>query len=269
MARVAFLAHSGLDEAEHIAQRGDNWLSAHGHEALMITKPPEVYLHLDSIDLLVSLGGDGTMLRAMEMAYALQVPVMGVNLGRLGYLTEVDPSSLETALERFLGGHYDIEERMVLEVDIDDKHHIAMNEAVLEKVQPGHTILVSAYIAEKHFLTYAADGIVISTATGSTAYNLSLRGPILSPRLRAMVMTPISPHMLFDRPLVLEPDEDVVLRIEGTRPATFLIDGKEMSIVEPGGELRCRGSSQPVRVVKMDGADLRSVLKDKFGLMDR
>ncbi len=269
MARVAFLAHSGLDEAENIAQRGSSWLSAHGHESLIIRKTAEVDSYVGNVDLLVSLGGDGTMLRAMEIAYALQVPVMGVNLGRLGYLTEVDPSSLETAFERFLGGYYDIEERMVLKVDIDNKHHIAMNEAVLEKVQPGHTILVSAYIAEKHFLTYAADGMVICSATGSTAYNLSLRGPILSPRLRAMVMTPISPHMLFDRPLVLEPDEDVVLRIEGTRSATFLIDGKEMSSVEPGGELRCRGSSQPVRVVKLDGTDLRSVLKDKFGLMDR
>ncbi|MCL5886169.1 MAG: NAD(+)/NADH kinase [Actinobacteria bacterium] len=269
MARVAFLAHSGIDEAATIARRGGDWLSDHGHTALTITDTSEVDSYVGSIDLLVGLGGDGTMLRAMEVAYTLGIPVMGVNLGRLGYLTEVDPSGLEAALERFLDGRYDIEERMVLEVNIEGKQHMAMNEAVLEKVQPGHTVLVSAYIAEKHFLTYAADGIVICSATGSTAYNLSLRGPILSPRLRAMVMTPISPHMLFDRPLVLEPDEDVTLRIEGTRSATFLVDGKEISNVGPGGELRCRGSSQPVRVVKMDGTDLRSVLKDKFGLMDR
>ncbi|MCL5948559.1 MAG: NAD(+)/NADH kinase [Actinobacteria bacterium] len=269
MVHVGFLPHRDLPEALTVARGGEDWLAAHGHSSVILGKQVDSTLYLDTLDLLVGLGGDGTMLRAMELAHRLRIPVIGVNLGRLGYLTEVDPSGLNHALERFFSGTYKIEERMALEVTVEGSLHTALNEVVLEKIQPGHTVLISVSIAGRHFLTYAADGLVICTATGSTAYNLSIRGPILSPRLKAMVVTPISPHMLFDRPLVLEPSEEVSLRIDGSRPATVLVDGTTVADVVPGTELHCRASVEPVRVVKMDGTDLRSVLKDKFGLMDR
>ncbi len=269
MAHIGFLPHRDLPEAIAVAHGSESWLSAHGHSSVIIGSQPDEELAGGKLDLLVGLGGDGTMLRAMELAHQLHIPVIGVNLGRLGYLTEVDPSGLDHALERFFSGEYRIEERMALEATVHGSRHTALNEVVLEKVQPGHTVLISVSIAGRHFLTYAADGLVVCTATGSTAYNLSLRGPILSPQLKAMVLTPISPHMLFDRPLVLEPHEEISLRIDGSRTATFLVDGTTVACIEPGTELHCHASADPVRVVKMDGTDLRSVLKDKFGLMDR
>ena len=162
----------------------------------------------------MSLGGDGTLLRAVDAALAAGIPVLGVNIGRLGYLTQVEPNGPRGApWPRFLAGTHQVEERMTLEVD---GHAVptaswwpdarALNEATVEKTVPGHTVRVAASIDDRPFVTYAADGLLVSTPTGSTAYNLSARGPVLSPRLRAIVVTPVSPHMLFDRPLVLDPD---------------------------------------------------------------
>src|SRR5580698_6909287 len=205
---------------------------------------------LDGADLAVSLGGDGTMLRAVNLAWAAEIPVLGVNLGRLGYLTEVEPPGLEAALERFLSGHYALEDRMMLEVawtgetlggEISDgeSHCLALNEAVVEKTVPGHTIRLTTTIAMRPFVTYMADGLLVATPTGSTAYNLSVRGPILSPCLRAVVVAPISPHMLFDRPLVLDPAEWLELTVAGPRPAVLVVDGRTVVTLEPGDSVTC------------------------------
>jgi NAD+ kinase len=235
---------------------------------------------LAGVDLAVSFGGDGTMLRTVDLAKSSGVPVLGVNLGRLGYLTEVEPAGLETALGRFLSGDYVVEERMTLEVSVEPGPDsggdravgatvLALNEAVLEKTVPGHTIRVSASIAGRPFVTYAADGVLVATPTGSTAYNLSVRGPILSPRLRAIVLTPISPHMLFDRALVLEPDEWLRLEVAGPRPGVLVIDGLSAGVLQPGDAVVCRAAEARARLVSFGERDFHSVLKARFHLTDR
>ena len=168
---------------------------------------------LSEADLVLSLGGDGTMLRSVRLLEGAAVPLLGLNLGSLGYLTEVEPDRLDEALTKIaagaVAGSWHLDERMMLDVAVNGIHvGRALNEAVVEKAESGHTVRLLARIDGEPFTYYAADGLIVATPTGSTAYSLSARGPIVSPRHRAMLLTPVSPHMLFDRTLVLDPTED-------------------------------------------------------------
>jgi NAD+ kinase len=285
MATAAFVARPERPEVADIARRATAWLEGRGHRVLQVwdESPPgagaphgEAGLG-DDVDLAVSLGGDGTMLRTVALACPHGTPVLGVNLGRLGYLTEIEPDGLERALERFLAGDYGIEERITLEVtmeraDADTAPHdpvIVLNEAAMLVAEPGHTIRVAASIAGSPFVTYAADGLLVATPTGSTAYNLSARGPILSPGLRAVVLTPVSPHMLFDRPLVLEPEQWVRLELLGPRAAVLVLDGQNTRALGPGDAVVCRVGPCPARLVTFGRRDFFSILRARFGLADR
>jgi NAD+ kinase len=287
VATIAFVVHPERPEAAAIARQGSAWLQERGHHAVEVwDAPPEnapgapgPSAPLDAtVNLAVSLGGDGTMLRTVALACTHGTPVLGVNLGRLGYLTEVEPDGLEPALERFLSGDYTVEERVTLEVSIErartpaapgDGPIVVLNEAVVEKTVPGHTIRVAASIAGRPFVTYAADGLLVATPTGSTAYNLSARGPILSPGLRAVVLTPVSPHMLFDRPLVLDPEQWVRLELLGPLSAVLVLDGQSADVLEPGDAVVCRVSPSPARLVTFGPRDFFSILRARFHLADR
>jgi NAD+ kinase len=277
MSKIALVVHPERPEAKTLASRASAWLESRGHTVVVLDPPEEDTRPglLDDADLAVSLGGDGTMLRTVNLAWAACVPVLGVNLGRLGYLTDVEPAGLEEALERFLSGTYVLEDRMMLEVawsgpSFDaESSCLALNEAVVEKTVPGHTIRLAATIATRPFVTYAADGLLVATPTGSTAYNLSVRGPILSPCLRAVVVAPISPHMLFDRPLVLDPVEWLELTVAGPRPGVLVVDGRSEALLEPGDSVRCRAADRPVQLVTLGPRDFHSILRTRFHLSDR
>jgi len=300
VATVAFVVHPFRPEAASIASRAGAWLTERGHTVVQLddVAPPGSDVSEDgdgegadirpaggaagpsledSVDLAVSLGGDGTMLRTVALACTAGVPVLGVNLGRLGYLTEIEPHGLEGALERFLAGDYSVEERMTLEVALEPagggppRHGatVVLNEAVVEKTVPGHTIRVTASIAGRPFVTYAADGLLVATPTGSTAYNLSAHGPILSPGLRALVLTPVSPHMLFDRPLVLDPEQWVRLELVAPRPAVLVLDGQSVDSLRPGDAVVCRMGPSPARLVTFGPRDFFSILRARFHLADR
>jgi NAD+ kinase len=217
----------------------------------------------------VSLGGDGTMLRAVQLTARDSVPVMGVNVGLLGYLSETDPEGYDAALTRVVDGHYTLEERMMLEASVGVQRFLALNEAVVEKLEPGHTVRLKVAIAGADFTTYAADGLIVATPTGSTAYSLSARGPIVSPTLRALLLTPVSPHMLFDRALVLSPDEPVEIGVIGHRSATLSVDGQPTTTLEPGANVLCRPAEVTARFVRFGDRRFHQILKTKFGLADR
>jgi len=274
MARIAFYTHPTRPEAAALAARATAWLTGRGHE-VSAALASDGTVSVAGADLLVSLGGDGTLLRAVDSALEASVPVLGVNLGLLGYLTEIEPSGLEDALARFLDGDYEVEERMTLAVALHGPDGApiadvcALNEATVEKTVPGHTVRVAASIDGLPFVTYAADGLLMSTPTGSTAYNLSARGPLLSPRLRALILTPVSPHMLFDRPLVLDPSQRVHLEILGPRPAVLVVDGITVCTLEPGATVDCREGDRPARLVTFGSRDFHTILRAKFHLADR
>jgi len=174
-----------------------------------------------------------------------------------------------------LSGTHQVEERMTLSVSVHapggslTAHRTALNEATVEKTVPGHTVRIATSIDDRPFVTYAADGLLISTPTGSTAYNLSARGPVLSPRLRAIVLTPVAPHMLFDRPLVLDPNERLRLDVKEPRSAVLVVDGVTVSTLEPGAWVECREGEQPARLVTFRSTDFHSILRAKFHLADR
>jgi NAD+ kinase len=279
VAVVAIVPHQLRPEAVELARQAIGWLGEWGHDVRIPEEDAEA-TSLDEwavpagkvgegADLAVALGGDGTMLRTVDLVCDDDVPVLGVNVGQLGYLTEVEPADLRHALERFFAGDFHVEQRMTLEVEVGGVRRMALNETVLEKTLSGHTVRLAMSINDGPFLTTAADGLIVATPTGSTAYNFSARGPIVSPRLRGLVVTPVSPHTLFDRSLVLDEDEWVRLEVLDGRPASLVIDGRSLGVLEPGDAVVCRAGRHDARFVTLNGRDFHQILKAKFSLADR
>ena len=226
------------------------------------------------LDFAVSLGGDGTMLRTVDLVGPEGVPVLGVNAGHLGYLTEIEPDQLEVGLARVVAGQYEISERMVLSVKVGSAGSaagtwLALNEAVLEKIAGGHMVRLAVSVNGKFFTTYAADGVIVSTPTGSTAYNFSARGPIVSPSHRCLLLTPVSPHMLFDRHLVLGAEEELSFEVSGPAPIGCVLDGRQIGQLAEGDCVTVTQGPQPARLITFAPRDFHQVLKAKFGLADR
>jgi len=286
MARIALVVHHDRPEAAAVAVDLADWLLGLGHavclpevDAERVGRPDLGVLERDlsaGLDVAVSLGGDGTMLRTVALVAEDDVPVIGVNFGQLGYLTDVEPDGARLALERFLAGGHTVEERMLLAIDVTsssiddgDGHVVALNEAVLEKTASGHTVRLDVDLDGTRFTPYAADGLIVATPTGSTAYAFSARGPIVDPTLRAMLLTPVSPHMLFDRALVLDPDEHLELEVVGHRDAVLSVDGRHAATLVPGDVLGCRASARVARMVRLGDRHFHQILKAKFGLADR
>ena len=215
------------------------------------------------------------MLRTIKVLDGAEVPVIGINVGLLGYLTEIEPPAMTAALDRFLVGDFTLERRMMLSVSVDrvgegvDGPWRALNEAVLEKQESGHTVRLLVDIDGAPFTSYAADGLIVATPTGSTAYSLSARGPVISPTHRALLLTPVSPHMLFDRALVLDPDEDVSIEVMGHRPVVLSLDGVKVAGLNEGDTVRCRPSDSSAIFVRFGPRRFHQILKAKFGLSDR
>lgn len=282
MTAVAVVAHHEREDAAVLARGAVHWLRERGHDAWVVPDDAAVLdlgdlvdeRQLTSADLLVCLGGDGTMLRAVRLLDGAPVPLLGVNVGVLGYLTEIDPPELTDALERFLAGpdagRWELDERMMLHVSVTgDGAWRALNEAVVEKHDSGHTVRLLASIAGAPFTSYAADGLIVATPTGSTAYSLSARGPVVSPKHRAMLLTPVSPHMLFDRTLVLDPSETVDIEVAGFRPAALAVDGQRVATLAEGDVVTCRPAVETARFVRLSAHHFHQILKSKFGLADR
>lgn len=226
------------------------------------------------LDFAVSLGGDGTMLRTVDLVYQAQVPVLGVNLGQLGFLAGVEAHDLDAALDRAIAGHVDVEERMVVRVTVDSSGPAggswwALNECLMEKAHSGRLVRLAVSIGGEFFTTYAADGIIVSTPTGSTAYAFSARGPIISPALRCLLLTPVSPHMLFDRSLVLAPDEELRFEVVAEPEVELTVDGRTLGVLSVGDGVTCRPGEWPARLIVFDRRTFHGVLKAKFQLPDR
>ena len=284
MATVAIVHHALRQAATDLAAETARWLVDRGHEV----RVPEEDAAGDrlsehawpsekltgGLDLAVSLGGDGTMLRTVDLVAGTGVPVLGVNVGRLGYLTAVEPAGLESALERYFAGDFSIDARMTLLVEVNGAGRsaswTALNEAVLEKTVSGHTVRLALALGGEGFITCAADALIVSTPTGSTAYNLSARGPIVSPHHRALVVTTVAPHMLFDRSLVLTAEEWVGVEVLDGPDAALVVDGCSLAVLRPGDVADCRaGPHDALFVTFDDGRNFHQILKAKFGLADR
>jgi len=287
MSSVLIIAHHDRSDAWELARSTATWLRERDHSVWMPAEDAELF-GLEELagdrpaadaDLVVCLGGDGSMLRAVNLLAGAPVPLLGVNLGRLGYLTEIEVDQITESLERIDAGpeqgSWQVDERMMLDVHATTADGVelgswcALNEAVVEKRDSGQTANLLVRIDGEPFTSYAADGLIVSTPTGSTAYSLSARGPIVSPKHRALLITPVAPHTLFDRSLVLDPTETVEVEVLGERAAAVVVDGRPVRDLATGDKLRCVPSAATARFVRFGVHHYHQVLKAKFGLTDR
>ena len=241
----------------------------------------------DGLELAFSLGGDGTMLRTVDILNGSGVPVLGINVGHLGYLNTLLPAELPERLDALLSGDFVVEERMMLKISLFERSSApmvsartdpaalpptptrtmyALNDAVLEKSSAGTTVRLGVSFNGEAFLDYSTDGLIIATPTGSTAYAFSARGPIVSPLMQAIVVVPVSPHMLFDRSLVLAGSEKVRIEVLDGRDATLFVDGRNAGSFEEGSSIICERNSSPARLVAFGERDFHAILKAKFSL---
>lgn len=284
MATVALIVHEIREDAEQAALELAAWLTAKGHKLALLAsnaddldvdasvrKPEDL---ADGASVVVSLGGDGSMLRAAQLASPFGVPVLGVNFGQLGYLTAVEPAGMIHAVEQTLSGAVDIEMRMRVEVEVvrgdGERIHAghALNEALVERDESGRTVRLGLTIDDEFFISYSADGIIVASPTGSTAYSMSARGPIVAPLHEALIVTAVSPHQLFDRSLVINPTSMVEIEVLPDRNASLSLDGRRATRLLPGDRVRCTRSGIPAGFVSLHGEEFLNVLKTKFGLTD-
>jgi NAD+ kinase len=226
---------------------------------------------VDGADLLVVLGGDGSVLAAVRAIGARRVPVLGVNLGHLGFLTDVAPDEAEGALEATLRGDCTLLERSRFEVSQrrgakELSRDLVLNDAVITKGSAlARLIELEASVGARMVSTYRSDGLIVATPTGSTAYNLSAGGPILDPRVRAAILNPICPHTLTQRPLVLPDDVEISVRLCSQEEAALTLDGQVGATLETGDVVRVVKAAEPARFVVTPPHDSFGTLRTKLG----
>jgi NAD+ kinase len=225
-----------------------------------------------SIDALLTLGGDGTLLRGARFLDGRQAPILGVNLGRIGFLTSCGPSELESCLRQFAGGNYEAEPRMTLEAWALDHGGAercrwrALNDVVLHKGGFARILRLRVLVNGDVIASYSADGLVVSTPTGSTAYSLSVGGPVVVPTLESIILSPISPHTLAIRPLVLPPTAAVAIEaLEGPEELLVTIDGQVGTTFASGETLLVRRAAGPVLIVRFPDTTFFARLRHKLG----
>lgn len=226
----------------------------------------------DDAELVFVLGGDGTMLRAAALVRERGTPLLGVNLGRLGFLTQVERDDLAGALEKIIDDGFDVEERMTLEGEVLSGDEVverlwALNDVIVEKLSPGRLIKLGVAFADVPFTTFACDGLIIATPTGSTAYSFSAHGPVVSPDLDCLVFTPVSSHGLFDRSIVVAPHETISITVLPDPDAVSLvIDGRKAIELTPGMEMRVHTGATRARLARVAAVPFWSLVRTKFGL---
>jgi NAD+ kinase len=220
-------------------------------------------------DLVVSLGGDGTMLRAMRLVDGKRSPVLGVNLGKLGFLAEVDVPDLPGALSAIDSHQFTTEPRLAVDAVIGDQVITAFNDIVVVRFPGEKSAAIAVTAEERHFVSYAADAIVVATPTGSTAYSFSAGSPIVSPAVEALVVTPVAPHSAYNRGLVLSPDERLALEVlPGSGPLAVEADGNVSANVMPGDRIELLPRPGAAHVVRFGRTTFYERARRKLRLTD-
>jgi NAD+ kinase len=207
---------------------------------------------LDVTRLLVSIGGDGTLLWTAQQAAAARVPVLGINAGRLGFLTQVQLGDEANALERWLSGNFSLQRRALLEVRFGSRLFHALNDAVVHKGVEINLIRLSVSVDAQPAGEFDADGVIVSTPTGSTGYGLSLGGPIVHPEVQALAFMPLNPHSLFNRPVVLPEQSRITIRVPNA-PAILTCDGQQNAELSAGAEVQVSAPGLAVQLVQFNG----------------
>ncbi|WP_205877994.1 NAD kinase [Mycobacterium camsae] len=293
---VLLVVHSGRDEATETARRVEKVLEAKGialralsaeavdrgslrlspNDMRVLGVDIEVVdadpMAADGCELVLVLGGDGTFLRAAELARNAAIPVLGVNLGRIGFLAEAEAEAIDAVLDHVVAQDYRVEDRLVLDVLVRQGGEViargwALNEASLEKGPRLGVLGVVVEIDRRPVSTFGCDGVLVSTPTGSTAYAFSAGGPVLWPDLEAILVVPNNAHALFGRPMVTSPDAAIAIEIEADgHDALVFCDGRREMVVPAGSRLEVTRSVTPVKWVRLDSAPFTDRLVTKFKL---
>jgi NAD+ kinase len=219
-------------------------------------------------EIMVAIGGDGTTLSAVRRAIEADVPVIGFNLGTLGFLAQAEPSDLREVVERIASGVIEVEERMTVQARLDDgTPATGVNDVVTEKIESQRLVDLEAFIDGSRFLTYRADGLVVSTPTGSTAYNFSAGGPLVDPKLDVLLLTPVAAHSLFSRTIVVPADNVLELRVLGERPVRVSVDGREVGGLEGNQRVTVQRGVRPARFMVLRGRPFPETVTEKFHLI--
>jgi NAD+ kinase len=279
---ILLVAHTARPSAITVARQLTERLTRAGIEVRVLEDEREALGCGDAIgvppgtaenyELLIALGGDGTLLRAAELARRSRTPLLGVNLGHVGFLAEADPVDLDVTTERILTEEYDVEERFTVAVEVIRDGEVAirdwaLNDVSVEKAARERIIDLLLEIDSRPLSRWACDGIICATPTGSTAYAFSVGGPVVWPEVQALMVVPISAHALFARALVLNPDCTVAIEMADRRTsAVMFCDGRRTHEIAPGDRIEVSRSELPIRLVRMRSAPFTDRLVDKFQL---
>jgi NAD+ kinase len=226
---------------------------------------------IDGADLVIAIGGDGTMLYAGSRVRDHDIPLLGINRGRLGFLADVTPDEMLTSVDHILAGQYSVEARLLLEARLErgdgaDIAGIAFNDVVLQREDTGRMVDFETSVGGQFVSTHSGDGLIVATPTGSTAYALSCGGPIVEPQLDAMVVVPICPHTLTDRPIVIAAAQEVRIRLlerENTG-ASIAIDGHSIGALSPKDTMIITAAAERIRLIHPPGYDFYGILRSKL-----
>ena len=220
-------------------------------------------LHLD---ILIATGGDGTMLRTVKLGLEADRPVLGFNLGTIGFLAAADPHLMVETLDLLENGNYRLIPRMTVIAELNGLTDVGVNDVVVEKIDSQRLVELEVEVDSEPMISYRADGLVISTPTGSTAYSFSAGGPLLDNRVDALVMTPVAPHSLFSRSLVLSPDSVIRCRVTRDRPVQVSVDGRNTASLGMGDEVVVRRGPRPAMFVALKEMGFAAMVTERFGL---
>ncbi len=232
------------------------------------------YEMLSDTDCILAMGGDGTMIRAAERSIGLDIPLLGINFGHMGYLCDLDKDSVFSAIDRLFKDEYDIEKRMMLAGRIrptedDISKSVALNDVIIKSCEDQHVSRLSVYVNDKYLFTYDCDGIIISTPTGSTAYNLSAHGPIVSPETKLILLTPINPHTLNARSIVLDSEDVVSVKLipkssEADDKVSVSFDGRHRRHLRVGETLVVNRANAEAKMVRLSEENFLERIRNKM-----
>jgi len=273
--RIAFMVNRGKPLAAKLVPQLVRWLRAAGHEPLLSTGTAKLLrLGVRSCpaaglarrtDLVVACGGDGTMLRAARLVGSRDVPIMGVNLGGLGFLTEFSVDEAQAGIEDFCRGSHTEERRMVLDCGYGRKRGFALNDIAVNMGPANRAIELVASSGGVLVTRFVGDGLVVATPTGSTAYSLAAGGPVVYPTMDAILLTPLSPHALASRPMILPADARVELELSRRSESAVLnLDGQERWTIRPGKPIRISRAGFTIRLVTPKDKTYFQILRDKL-----
>jgi NAD+ kinase len=262
MRTVALVVHDAKTRAVEVAERFARLLEERGIDVVLTSEDAA----LDEAEAVIGVGGDGTVLRAARIALRRRIPIAGINVGRVGYLAEFELDELDLLAEAIAAGRLRIIDRMTVEVTCGDVTVDAVNDVVIEKVLSQRVIEISVTISGHRFARYRTDGLIVATPAGSTAYSLSAGGPVVDPEVDALVLTPVAPHSLLSRSLILAPDTVISVTVEIDRPARVNVDGREVCLVEPGQTIEVRRGAERIRFLTLGGHPFPQAVRHQFGL---